>query len=1099
MVQLNPITFSYIARYGTSGVSSYTSYNEGIVRYSYPDKMTVERTEDTLRVAFSGHSTISDLYSAPANYFSLNYDQNFNLWIYSEKADIELGDGGNSDIRIKNITGESSFVTGDGNDNINILTSQYYRYSESQLITISSGDGDDAITLDTHENALDIKLHADIDAGNGNDYIIVELRGDNVINAGAGDDTIISDAGNDYIIGGLGKNIIQAGLGVDTIYFTSNLADYDIEVIETGKVLISKLSGDFETHLIQDAEYFEFADQTLSIYDIFDMPDNYYLGNIDDFTFNFTNNETVEIISKDTNQVAYVVNNVNELVFSNASLSYEQFQAYVNQDMPILSDGNSVYNAIWSKAEFEDGKLYLNNLSFWGQSYESYTLEFSDLDHVLNISSIYNFEISEEDFGQYYKTYDFTFNFGSGDDYLDVSYGYITVNAGAGDDYIESGWRDDILNGEDGNDSFNTGWGNDTIDGGEGNDTAIYNDLGASSGSLYYGIIADLVTGTVHKNGLYEDTLTNVENITGSDWSDGITGNDEDNILSGLDGQDTIIAGAGNDTLNGGQASDLLRGNLGDDTYIWNINDGNDVIEEEGGLDKIIFGSGITLSDINFDTQGNTLFIHIGDEYITIDKQYGVDNRAVDAIEFVDGGEIIITERMHLIGSEEAEIIRVFSENDSIAGMAGDDVLIGSTGNETFDGGIGNDTIDGGDGDNDTVDYSSSADAVYVNLKLGLADEGRNNVWNDTLTNIESAIGSSRSDKFIGNDLGNQFDGLSGDDNIFAYGGNDVIYGGDGNDNIYTGTGQDQVWGGAGRDYIYGDADAQTMYGGTGNDTITGKQGDDFIYGEDNDDKLYGDEGNDTIDGGSGRDYIYGGDGNDIIDGGDHVDVLYGERGDDIIRGGEETDYIYGDFQTTPDGVIPDDGYSYNDRLFGEGGNDIIKAGAGDDIVYGGTGNDQIVGHDGADRLYGQEGSDFIYGGYGNDIMGGGSGQDQLFGEEGDDLLIFGIGADYLYGGVGNDYFAAYDTDNHDNDMAFIMDWSEGDRIDIADLLGGYTDGVDDITQFVNIAQGSHTTIQVDRDGAGSAYGWDNIVRLVGITDLDTNVNNLINNNTLYV
>ena len=70
----------------------------------------------------------------------------------------------------------------------------------------------------------------------------------------------------------------------------------------------------------------------------------------------------------------------------------------------------------------------------------------------------------------------------------------------------------------------------------------------------------------------------------------GTSGNEN---LYGTEDSDTINSFAGNDTMEGGQS---------DDTYIYNIGDGHDIIHDNGvtddGLDRILFGTGITEEDI---------------------------------------------------------------------------------------------------------------------------------------------------------------------------------------------------------------------------------------------------------------------------------------------------------------------------------------------------------------------------------------------------------------------------------------------------------------------------------------------------------------------
>jgi hypothetical protein len=101
-----------------------------------------------------------------------------------------------------------------------------------------------------------------------------------------------------------------------------------------------------------------------------------------------------------------------------------------------------------------------------------------------------------------------TLSGGPGNDQLtgtggnDTIYGDLAdASAGTGDDTIHAGAGDDMIVG---------GGGNDTIDGGDGNDTASYANATA-------GVTVDLGnTGPQNTVGAGTDTITNVENVTGS-------------------------------------------------------------------------------------------------------------------------------------------------------------------------------------------------------------------------------------------------------------------------------------------------------------------------------------------------------------------------------------------------------------------------------------------------------------------------------------------------------------------------------------------------------------------------------------------------------
>ncbi|MEM1171180.1 MAG: glycerophosphodiester phosphodiesterase family protein [Cyanobacteria bacterium P01_H01_bin.35] len=73
------------------------------------------------------------------------------------------------------------------------------------------------------------------------------------------------------------------------------------------------------------------------------------------------------------------------------------------------------------------------------------------------------------------------------------------------------------------------------------------------------------------------------------------------------------------------------------------------------------------------------------------------------------------------------------------------------------------------------------------------------------------------------------------------------------------------------------------------------------------------------------------------------------------------------------------------------------------EVIRGGTGDDTIVGLNGADTLAGSFGNDSIIGSRGNDILRGQDGDDTLQGRQGNDRLLGGDGNDVLNGGQGRD------------------------------------------------------------------------------------------------
>ncbi|HEY8190964.1 MAG TPA: type I secretion C-terminal target domain-containing protein, partial [Alphaproteobacteria bacterium] len=148
--------------------------------------------------------------------------------------------------------------------------------------------------------------------------------------------------------------------------------------------------------------------------------------------------------------------------------------------------------------------------------------------------------------------------------------------------------------------------------------------------------------------------------------------------------------------------------------------------------------------------------------------------------------------------------------------------------------------------------------------------------------------------------------------------------------------------------------------------------------------------------------------------------------------------------------------------------------------VINGTGNTQdnvIVGNTAVNTLTGSTGDDTLYGGAGNDTLRGGADDDTLYGQ---------AGVDTLYGDAGSDIFVfEYATAYSGVDTIKDFSIAQSDIVDIHDLLGAYDPLLDFITDFVKIATvGANSTLSVDRDGAGTAFGWNQIATLTGVTGL---------------
>uniref|UniRef100_UPI0034CF3DFC beta strand repeat-containing protein n=1 Tax=Roseomonas sp. 18066 TaxID=2681412 RepID=UPI0034CF3DFC len=584
-----------------------------------------------------------------------------------------------------------------------------------------------------------------------------------------------------------------------------------------------------------------------------------------------------------------------------------------------------------------------------------------------------------------------------------------TLDGGAGNDILEGGEGNDILNGGTGNDLLVGGLGNDTIDGGEGTDTVDYSYRATK-------LTVDLSQGYAG-SGTDRDTLSNIENIVGSDFDDTLIGNAADNVLSGGGGDDTLIGGAGVDQFYGGEGSDTVS-----------------YASETAGF------------SLDLTNQGASTGAAAGETLVSIEN---------------------------LIGGSGNDTLKGDANDNKLSGGAGDDILDGRAGTNTLDGGTGNDLLyagvgrnlmDGGTG-TDTVDYTASAIGLTINLAYGYAGDP---VTGDTLTRIENVVGTSHDDIIYGDRFSNVLKGGDGDDYLHGNNGDDVLDGGAGNNTLIGGSGNDTVTyassaadrvvystfsstverftmpegsllgtdtvyaetligtsgssdeisgateltraltvnlttgvvsvtgaatiavvgfenatGGALADTLTGSAGTNVLLGGGGDDVISGLDGNDRLEGGAGNDSLLGGAGIDTLDGGEGNDTLDGGDGDDTLLGGDGNDTLIGGAGRNILDGGEGTDTV--NYSSWATGVTVDLANHY--------GRDLAT---GDQLAS----IENIMGTRFMDTLIGDAGANRIDAGSGNDTIIGGGGADALYGGKGNDTFILNSAAEFAVGEI---------------------------------------------------------------------------------------------------
>ncbi len=600
---------------------------------------------------------------------------------------------------------------------------------------------------------------------------------------------------------------------------------------------------------------------------------------------------------------------------------------------------------------------------------------------------------------------------------------------------VRGGAGNDIVNGSDTTNTFFASGGNDILNGaGNGSlpaddgDTYDASDLGGA-------VQVNLAAGQAVKSTGGTDTLSNIENVTGTDFDDAITGSSGDNLLKGNGGNDTLTGAGGNDRLEGGLGSDTLVGGAD-----------NDEISGGAGIDSADFDDDFALVTLSMDSgklvvtgaegvdtldgveqltfnDGRVLVVGAGSEYATLNAALA-DAVDGDTILITDG--TVLREQVTVDGFTDLTIMgmgdgSVIEMPDSMAFNEGDigtkdRAAVISVTNSTgvvikdllVDGrGVGNALPSGtnpdmvgvffgnSSGSVDDVTITGIRDPLLGNGHVSGAQHGNALVVLNTDAGVRSvALTGNTIEDFQKNAISVDGAGLTA-----TISGNTVI--GDGL--IPTGSGMAQngiqVSGGAG--------------GSISDNTISaiGRQGDYWtstyilVYGAADgfavtDNTLEG-----TFAGGVGSASnsvgIYVIDVDNAAVTGNAVDgVLWGIIGaydvDNPGISGNAVTNIPVSFTGIAEGTASDPGDTFagsNIELYANDNNLPVNFSASDD-------HDVLVGSDFDDTLNGMGGADEIDGGAGDDTLSGGAGDDTVAGGAGADVIDGGAGSDAIYGGT---------------------------------------------------------------------------------------------------
>ncbi len=400
--------------------------------------------------------------------------------------------------------------------------------------------------------------------------------------------------------------------------------------------------------------------------------------------------------------------------------------------------------------------------------------------------------------------------------------------------------------------SLYAGAGNNVIDGGLGTDTVFYSTASA-------GVTVSLALSTAQATGASgNDTLLNIENLTGSNFNDILTGSGGGNAINGGAGADTMAGGLGNDAYYIDNAGDVVTEllNEGADTVYFYLNQHTTLGDNLENL--YLFGTGAV------NGTGNALnnVLHAGAGNNVLDGAVG--NDTVSYAYATSGVTVsLAVVGMQVTGGSGSDTLIGFenlnggSYNDMLMGDVTNNALNGSTGADTMVGGLGNDAY-----------YVDNVGDVVTEL----ANEGTGDL---VYSSISYTLGATLENLYLtgvavtnatGNDLNNV---VYGHANTAA----NVLTGGLGNDTYYVSTG----------DTVVENLNAGTDIVVTYVNFALGANTENLSAGVVTDLQLTGNALNNVITGNAGEDGLSGGDGNDTLIGGAGVDTLTGGLGADVF------------------------------------------------------------------------------------------------------------------------------------------------------------------------------------------------------------------------